>query len=226
MTGESTDAIGWGCSPGWPRLLCSGIAVSMVVMVGVACLVRRGWRAALFHTAPLGALYLTWYLAIGSTGYTGQRAGGGVDIARFAGTIADATFHGLSQVSRFGWVVVGAVLIGGLAVAWSGQSRARVPSDGVASARVPGEWRVLSGHHRDRTMGRLPGHSDAEPLRVRGRRLVRSRHRRRRGCADETMARHGAFRSRVCWRCPSSGTSAASRQTQPTVSRSRSAPIC
>jgi hypothetical protein len=111
-----------GLLAGFAALLCSGIAVSMVVMVGVACLVRRGWRAALFHTAPLGGLYLIWYAAIGSTGYANQRVGGGVDIVRSAGTIADATGHGLSQVPHLGWVLIALLLVGGLALAWSGKS--------------------------------------------------------------------------------------------------------
>ena len=42
-------------------LMASGIGVVMVVIVGIAVLVRRGWRMAALHTAPLAALYVVWY---------------------------------------------------------------------------------------------------------------------------------------------------------------------
>jgi hypothetical protein len=111
-----------GLLAGFAALLFSGIAVTMVFIVGVASLVRRGWRAALFHTAPLAGAYIIWYAAIGSNGYGGQKAGTGADVLSFAGTIANATFHGLSQFQRFGWVLLLLVLALGLALAWSGQS--------------------------------------------------------------------------------------------------------
>jgi hypothetical protein len=40
--------------------MCSGISVSLVVAVGVATFLRRGWRVAAFHTAPLAAVYVTY----------------------------------------------------------------------------------------------------------------------------------------------------------------------
>lgn len=43
-------------------LSCSGVAPSMVVAVGVAVLIRRGWRPAALQTAPLAAMYITWYV--------------------------------------------------------------------------------------------------------------------------------------------------------------------
>jgi hypothetical protein len=47
---------------GAAALMTSGAAPVLVVAVGVAALLRRGWKPALFHTAPLAALFGVWYL--------------------------------------------------------------------------------------------------------------------------------------------------------------------
>ena len=52
-----------GLLAGFAGLLCSGVAVTMTVVVGLAVLLRRGfrgWRVALFHTAPLAVAYALW----------------------------------------------------------------------------------------------------------------------------------------------------------------------
>ena len=58
-----------GLVAGFIGLMCSGIAVSMTVIVGIAVLLRRGKRAAAFHTLPLAAAYVVWFAATGHTGY-------------------------------------------------------------------------------------------------------------------------------------------------------------
>ena len=45
---------------GVAALMSSGVGVSMAVVVGLAVLIRRGWKMALVHTLPLGLLYLAW----------------------------------------------------------------------------------------------------------------------------------------------------------------------
>ncbi|MDH3705233.1 MAG: hypothetical protein OES57_04165 [Acidimicrobiia bacterium] len=52
-----------GLAAGTAALMSSGLSLVMVVVVGLAVLVRRGWSMAAFHTAPLAGLYLVWYLA-------------------------------------------------------------------------------------------------------------------------------------------------------------------
>ncbi len=49
-----------GVLAGLAALMCSGVGIAMAVVVGVAMLLRRGWRVALFHTAPLAIAYVTW----------------------------------------------------------------------------------------------------------------------------------------------------------------------
>jgi hypothetical protein len=110
---------------GLAGLMSSGIAVTMVVVVGLAMLVRRGWRVALLHTAPLGVAYLVWYAAIAREGYQGQDVSDPIDALAFARTTIAAGFGGLAQVPGLGWVL-GGLVVGGLLLAWRGQSRDQV----------------------------------------------------------------------------------------------------
>ena len=57
---DRRDWIGLGL--GFVSLFCSALAPAMIVAVGAAVLIRRGWRPALFHTVPLGAVFVAWYL--------------------------------------------------------------------------------------------------------------------------------------------------------------------
>jgi len=50
-----------GLAAGAVALAFGGIGVTMAIVVGLATLVLRGWRAAFFHTAPLGVTYLLWW---------------------------------------------------------------------------------------------------------------------------------------------------------------------
>ena len=43
-----------GLGAGLLGLMCSGVAVTMVIVVGIATLLRRSWRVAALHTVPLG----------------------------------------------------------------------------------------------------------------------------------------------------------------------------
>src|SRR3954462_5852374 len=60
---DRRDAI--GLLAGLAGLLCSGVAVTMTMVVGLTMLMRRGWRIALLHTVPLGAVYSLWWATIG-----------------------------------------------------------------------------------------------------------------------------------------------------------------
>jgi len=52
-----------GLVAGAAALMCSAVGPLMVVAVGAAVFVRRGWRMALFHAGPLAALFGAWYFA-------------------------------------------------------------------------------------------------------------------------------------------------------------------
>lgn len=55
---DRRDAL--GVAFGVAALMSSGVGVSMALVVGLAVLIRRGWKMALAHTVPLGLLYLAW----------------------------------------------------------------------------------------------------------------------------------------------------------------------
>jgi hypothetical protein len=104
-----------GLLAGLGGLMTSAIAVPMTVIVGLVVLLRRGWRLALFHTAPLAACYVAWLLAIGKNGYTAQHWTV-TDVIQFVATGLRATYSAIGQVPGAGIVVAG-VLIVGLAIA-------------------------------------------------------------------------------------------------------------
>ena len=97
-------------------LMCSGVAVAMVVTVGVVMFLRRGARIAAFHTAPLFAIYAAWYFAYGrgATKFAGSLGNAVV----FLRTDLAATFGALGGVTGAG---VGlAILLGvGLVILWT-----------------------------------------------------------------------------------------------------------
>ena len=60
---DRRDAL--GLLAGLAALLCSDVAIAMIATVGIACLLRKRWLAALFHTAPLASIYLAWLAGFG-----------------------------------------------------------------------------------------------------------------------------------------------------------------
>jgi len=113
-----------GLLAGLAGMLCSGVAVAMTVAVGLSVLFRRGWRAAVFHTAPLGLLYIVWWLAFARGQYT--TAGGSIDlVVRFITTGFAGAFGEMGQLPGAG-LALGAVLVAGLVLAWRGLDRAQL----------------------------------------------------------------------------------------------------
>jgi hypothetical protein len=106
--GDYRDWLGIGA--GLLGLMCSGVAVTMVIVVGVATLLRRGWRAAAVHTVPLGVVYGAWWLRY-SHG-NGALRGSVSQIFDWTVTGAGAVFGELGSVRGMGWLI-GALLIGG-----------------------------------------------------------------------------------------------------------------
>jgi hypothetical protein len=109
-----------GLAAGAAALMCSGIGVTMVVVVGVACLIQRGWRVAAAQTLPLALLYLVWFEA--------ESPGAGSDpthrgLPYIVGQIAHfdldgiaATFRGIGYLPIVG-IGLAIVLVAGIAVA-------------------------------------------------------------------------------------------------------------
>jgi hypothetical protein len=102
---------------GLAGLMCSGVGVTMVIIVGMAMLLRRGWRIALLQTVPLGVAYAIW-VAVSPKGsapvsYTTQSL---VQVIKFVVIGAGDLFGRLGQLPGLG-VVFAAVLLVGFFVA-------------------------------------------------------------------------------------------------------------
>lgn len=67
------DVAGWLVSV--VGLMFSGISVTMVVVAGLAVLLRRGWRQALLTVSVPGAVYLAWLVLIGHHDVTKGKRG-------------------------------------------------------------------------------------------------------------------------------------------------------
>jgi hypothetical protein len=93
-----------GLMAGVASLMCSGVAISMVIVVGYAALLRRGWRVAVLHTVPLGVVYAIWlfFAPPGSVDPTYSRTSSPITIGRFVAVGFRATFRGLGQLPGVG----------------------------------------------------------------------------------------------------------------------------
>lgn len=96
---------------GLGALMCSGVGVIMVLVVGLAVLARHGWRAAASAVAPLAAVVVVYRLLVEVQAGTPTSDLGLV--ARFAST---GISFALTALSGRGWlaVVLGAVVVVGL----------------------------------------------------------------------------------------------------------------
>jgi hypothetical protein len=122
----------FGLVAGFAGLLCSGVAVSMVIVVGLATLVRRGRRVAALHTVPLGLTYLVWWISVGREDYA-NRDISIAQLVRFVRVGVAAAFDAMGQVPGIG-LLLGILLIVGLVLAWGPLDRSRLR----ARAAAPG----------------------------------------------------------------------------------------
>jgi hypothetical protein len=115
------DWIGIGL--GLIGLLSSGIGAVFLAVVGVATLLRRGWKVAAVHVVPLAVVYGAWYLHYRDLNLAEGGFGGPQGRAPL-GTLANWIWWGLSGVfvslGHFALVsiLLAALLVGGLLLAW------------------------------------------------------------------------------------------------------------
>jgi hypothetical protein len=104
---------------GFLGMLCSGFTPITVAVVGAVVLVRRGWRPALFQTAPLAVFFGSWWALAGPDQIVDPygRATDVGEIANFVRTGVVATFADLGGNGLVG-VLFAVVLVVGLLVAW------------------------------------------------------------------------------------------------------------
>jgi hypothetical protein len=115
-----------GLGAGFVGLMCSGIALPMIVLVGIATYMRRGARIAAFHVVPLIVAFAIWYEAIGKQG--NQHVHGGIaSVLHYAFHGLFAAFVSIGSGRLTAWLLV-AMLVAGSALAWRGPwHRGRVP---------------------------------------------------------------------------------------------------
>lgn len=115
------DAI--GLLAGLLAMMCSGVGVTMVGVVALAVLLRRGFWPALLHTLPLAACYLVWLVAIGHDGY-GSTHPTLHGVFGFVSIGMRAAYREMGQLPGLG-IALAIVLVGGLVLAWTERHASR-----------------------------------------------------------------------------------------------------
>ncbi|MBC7859724.1 MAG: hypothetical protein H7Z39_13325, partial [Burkholderiaceae bacterium] len=116
----------FGLLAGLAGLMCSGVSITMVVVVGAAVFLRRGrhgWRVASFHTVPLAGVYLVWLVLAPEGQSAGNyRSHSLPEILRFVGIGIQSAFARMGQVPGVG-LALGVILIAGFVVLLRGRGR-------------------------------------------------------------------------------------------------------
>jgi hypothetical protein len=112
---DRRDAVGLGF--GLAALLCSGVGITMTAVVGLAVLLRRGWRMAALHVVPLAIVFGAWWLVFARSQYsaTGSTPTLIMEFVRHGGANA---FRKIGRLPGVG-VALGVMLVVGLVMAWA-----------------------------------------------------------------------------------------------------------
>jgi hypothetical protein len=106
----------FGLAAGAAALLCSGVAITMIVVVGIAVFIRRGIRIAAVHTVPFAVAYLVWFSTMGRDAYTAS----GTNVGDKVKFIVTTPFNALRAMGSYrgAQVVLALLLVVGLVLAW------------------------------------------------------------------------------------------------------------
>ncbi|MDH4168390.1 MAG: hypothetical protein OEW42_02270, partial [Acidimicrobiia bacterium] len=119
---------GLGLLAGALGLLCSGVAVTMVIIVGLAVLLRRGVRPALIHTVPLATIYLIWWFGYARSDEADALERGSPDQwVEFVWIGMKSTFAELGQLPLVG-LGLAVMLVVGMLLAWEPRRHLRPPA--------------------------------------------------------------------------------------------------
>lgn len=94
-------------------LMCSGVGVTMTIVVTVAALLRRGWRVTLAIVGGPAAVFGLWYLFEGTSGQrnTSSLSEALGDLPDFVWRGLTAAFDGLTRVPDTGVFVLAALVV-------------------------------------------------------------------------------------------------------------------
>jgi hypothetical protein len=125
----------------------------LVIGVGLVCVFRRRWAAALFHTVPLGLVYLAW-MSITEAQAVLEVEGSSftlVDYGRWMNSAAAGLFMAVGFFAPLA-VAVALVLVGGAVLAWRSEGgrafleRASIPAALVVSCIITMSTAAPSRH--------------------------------------------------------------------------------
>jgi hypothetical protein len=123
-----------GLVAGAAALMCSGVGVAMVVVVGISVWCRRGWRAAGGQVLPLMVLYLAWWASEQRPGSTTPPHVGLLSIVghvvRWDLSGVWGAFEALGQSSIVAAALI-VVLVLGLGLSWRPRGRSAVRGAGA-----------------------------------------------------------------------------------------------
>jgi hypothetical protein len=128
-----------GVLAGLCALMCSAPAVTMVAVVGIATLIRRGLKPAAFHTLPLAVVFAAWWLHYArpttSLGWSLSTS------AHFVRAGLQATLGALADIPAGGWLLFAVLASGAIVFFTSGSHdvsrRANVAAPAALLAGAP-----------------------------------------------------------------------------------------
>jgi hypothetical protein len=136
-------------------LMCAGLAVTMVFIVGLAMLLRRGWRVALLQVIPPTAVFAVWWMWIGRDAY-GARKWSVSETLQFVWRGITTAFENVGWTSGTAALLL-LVLAVGLTLAWwqSGSRESRIHAFAVPGAMLVGAlvFLAVAGYGRADSFG-------------------------------------------------------------------------
>lgn len=117
-----------GLAFGFIGLMTSGVSLVMTPVVALVVVLRRGWRASLFHAGPLAAAYAVWFLTTDPGGIdnpTGRSAAPS-ELARFVWSGGPAGLRAVGGHLGVGIIIAGIAGVGLALILRSGADRARI----------------------------------------------------------------------------------------------------
>jgi hypothetical protein len=114
-----------GVAAGLAALMCSGVAVPLVLAVALATFVRRGARIALVHTLPLAVVFSAWWFGIDRRQDRTISLNSSLSlVARFVTNGVVATLEGVGQ-SRLVAALIVLIVVVGIGSIWRGADSRR-----------------------------------------------------------------------------------------------------